>query len=61
MAHADTERVWPVIDEPGQYELIYVVASQNFWLAKGTFELDLKEDIAATTLNLTQFETEPAG
>ncbi len=60
MAHADTKKVWPVIEEPGEYELIYVVTAQNFWAAKGTFKLDLKEDIAATTLTLTQFETEPS-
>ncbi|MEW6352343.1 MAG: hypothetical protein AB1646_25100 [Thermodesulfobacteriota bacterium] len=50
LAYSDTPEVWPLIHKPGRYELVYAVTSQNFRLAKGTFELDLNDDIMTTTL-----------
>jgi hypothetical protein len=47
---ADTDKVWPQVNRPGQYELTYLVTSFNFPPAKTTFLLDLNEDVLHTSL-----------
>lgn len=58
-SHADTDKVWTSIEEPGTYHLTYMVTSLNFWQAKAKFELVLKENISDTTLTPISYEVGP--
>jgi hypothetical protein len=54
MAYQDTDKVWAGIKSAGKYRMQFAVTSQNFWISKATFELDLQPDPRNTALTLLE-------
>jgi hypothetical protein len=58
LAYTDTEKVWPRVEEPGEYEITYFVASYNFPPLRARFKLNLKAHPDETRLDLLDSEQE---